>query len=524
MMRLLLPALVCCFLLAAPARADSASTIPALTWHDIVEKRGADPFAVTRAEFEAQMAWLREAGYTPIRLSDLEAFRSGGFRLPPKPVLLTFDDGLASYRDIALPVLRRHGFPSVLAIVTGWHDGEKLPAAYQGRLLSWPELRVLAKSKDVEIISHSHNLHRSIPSNSHGNRAPAGIARRYEQATAHHENEAAFRARIRNDLETTRRRFEKELGHAPKAIAWPYGQYDQVLIDEAARLGMHWHLTLDMTPTTLTGLPRINRQTFLRYRRISQFEEALTHHEYRRQQQRFALLTLDQFAGKTGAEQERLLSKLLSRLQLLHVNTLIIDPFTADRRRAFFSNSQMPIAADVLNRLLHQAKSRLEIHHLVLRLPARLPVKDWRSLYTDLARLNRFSAVVIDGETGPRDRTAMVELLRFYHPDLRVGVASNGVDKDKADFVLTILDPGQDERVLEEQIRQAAGRHPRAWVLLHPHARVTDERLISTMRMLRRAGVAHYGTGIGMLPDDPRALLRLAPELTAHTIVEGEGG
>ncbi|OGI41265.1 MAG: hypothetical protein A2140_06660 [Candidatus Muproteobacteria bacterium RBG_16_62_13] len=510
--------------MSVPVLADSVPTIPALTWHDIVEKRGADPFAITRAEFEAQMAWLREAGYTPIRLADLESFRSGRFRLPSKPVLLTFDDGLKSYRDIALPVLRRHGFPSVLAIVTGWHDGEKMPAAYQGRLLDWPDLRVLAKSKDIEIISHSHNLHRSIPSNAQGNRAPAGITRRYEQATARHEDEAAFRTRIRHDLETTRRRFGKELRYAPIAVAWPYGQYDQVLIDEAARLGMRWHLTLDATPTTLAGLPRINRQTFLRYRRISQFEEALTHHEYRRQQQRFALVTLDEFAGKTAAEQERLLSKLLSRLQLLHVNTVIVDPFTVDRRRAFFRNSQLPVAADVLNRLLHQAKSRLEIHHLVLRLPARLPVKDWRPLYTELARLNRFSAVVIDGQTAPRDRAAMVELLRFYHPDLRVGIPSSGADKDKADFVLRTLDPGQDERVLEEQIRQTAGRHPRAWVLLHPHARIPDERLISAMRLLRRAGIAHYGTGIGILPDNPRALLRLAPELTAHTIIEGEGG
>ena len=339
-MRRLLLTLFCFFQFAALVHADSTPTIPALAWHDIVEKRGADPFSVTRAEFEAQMAWLREAGYTPIRLADLEAHRSGRRGLPSKPVLLTFDDGLKSYRDIVLPILQRYGYPSVVAIVTGWHDGEKVPSSYQGRLLSWPELRLLAKSNLVEVISHSHNLHRSIPSNPQGNRAPAGITRRYEQATNRHEGEPAFRARVRRDLETTRRRFEQELGYAPKAIAWPYGEYDQGLIEEAARLGMHWHLTLDSTPTTLTGLPRVNRVTFLRYRRISQFEQALTHHEYRRQQLRFVLLTLDDFAGRPAAEQERLLSSLLARLQLLRVNTVIIDPFTADRRRAFSATTR----------------------------------------------------------------------------------------------------------------------------------------------------------------------------------------
>lgn len=523
-MRRLLIVLVCFFQLAVTAVADSVPTIPALAWHDIVEKRGADPFAVTRAEFEAQIAWLREAGYTPVRLADLESFRSGRQRLPSRPVLLTFDDGLKSYRDIALPILRRYGFPSVLAIVTGWHDGEKSPAAYQGRLLGWPDLRDLAKSKDVEVISHSHNLHRSIPSNPQGNRAPAGITRRYEQATARHEDEAAFRTRIRHDLETTRRRFEKELGHAPMAIAWPYGQYDQTLIDEATRLGMHWHLTLDSTPTTLAGLPRINRHTFLRYRRIGQFEEALTHYDYRRQQQRFVVLALDEFAGKPAAEQERLLSTLLARLQLLRVNTVVIDPFSADRRGAFFSNPQLPVSANVLNRLLHQMKSRLEIHHQVLRLPARPPVRDWRPLYTELARLNRFSAVLFDGEPDPRERAAIVELLRYHHPDLRIGFPSGTAGADKADFVLTVMDPGNGERALGERLRHLAGAHPRAWALLSSRARVPDERLIAAMRQLRNAGIVHYGIGGEALSPDPRALLRLAPELVAHTIAEGEGG
>ena len=314
------------------------------------------------------------------------------------------------------------------------------------------------------------------------------------------------------------------MGRAPKAIAWPYGQYDQVLIEEAARLEMHWHFTLDSTPTTLAGLPRINRLTFLRYRRIGQFEEALTHHEYRRQQQRFALVTLEEFAGKSAAEQERLMSALLSRLQLFRVNTVIVDPFTADRRRAFFSNDRLPVAANVLNRLLHQLKSRLEIHHLVLRLPARLPSRDWRPVYTELARLNRFSGVVIDGPADSHDRAAMLELLRYYHPDLRLGAPANGAGPDKTDFVLVTLDPGQDERRLEEQARAHERRHPRVWVLLQSRHPVTNERLVSAMRLLRATGITHYGIGPEALPANSRALLRLVPELTAHTITAGEGG
>jgi len=523
-MKRLLPGLTGFLLLSASVLADTVPTIPVLAWHDIVEKRRADAFAITRVEFAAQMAWLKEAGYTPIRLDDLEGFRSGRRRLPAKPVLLTFDDGLSSYRDIALPILRRYGYPSVLSIVTGWHDGDKVPRSYRGKLLSWPELRALSKMKHVEIISHSHALHRSIPSNPQGNRAPAGITRRYERSTARYESEAAFRVRIRRDLTKSRRRFERELGYAPKAIAWPFGQYDQVLIEEAARLGMHWHLTLDTTPTTLTDLPRINRVTFLRYRRIGQFEQALTHHEHRRQQQRFLLLTLDEFSGKTSAEQERHLSVLLSRMQLLRINTVIIDPFSADRRRAFFPNNQVPVAANVLNRLLHQLKARLEIHHLILQLPARPAVRDWRPLYTELARLNRFSAVVIVGKTDPRTRAATRELFRYYHPDLRFGVMANGAGADQADFIVAVINPALPDKAIEQQARALAQRHPRAMVLLSPLQRLPNGRLLEAMRQLREAGIAHYGIGPDVPAVHPRALLPLAQELVTYTIVAGEGG
>ena len=47
---------------------------------------------------------------------------------------------------------------------------------------------------------------------------------------------------------------------------------------------------------------------------------------------------------------------------------------------------------------------------------------------------------------------------------------------------------------------------------------------MATMRLLRSAGIAHYGTDIEVFPVSPRALLRLVPEFTAHTIVAGEGG
>ena len=50
---------------------------------------------------------------------------------PSKPQLaLTFDDGLASVLANAAPVLRHHGIPATMFVVTGWADGQ--PPAWPG--------------------------------------------------------------------------------------------------------------------------------------------------------------------------------------------------------------------------------------------------------------------------------------------------------------------------------------------------------------------------------------------------------
>ena len=51
---------------------------------------------------------------------------------PGKPQLaLTFDDGLASVLANAAPVLRHHGIPATMFVVTGWADGQP-PAGQAG--------------------------------------------------------------------------------------------------------------------------------------------------------------------------------------------------------------------------------------------------------------------------------------------------------------------------------------------------------------------------------------------------------
>lgn len=503
------------------AAAVGAAEIPVLAYHDIVEKKGVDLFAVTAKDFTRHMQYLKDEGYTPVSLDLLDRVRAGKATLPAKPVLLTFDDGLQSFAGRALPVLQQYGFPSVLSVVTAWLDGRSVPEAYRGRLLDWETLRTLAGSPLVEIISHSDDLHRGIRSNPQGNEAPAGVTRAYDPKTGRYETEEAFRSRLGTDLARSRSRMVTMLGKAPIAIAWPYGAYDAIAVEEARRLGMVYRLTLDEDPTSLDMLPRLNRLTFMRYQNLRDLDDMLTFRKARRVQLRFIELRLDPFAGRSAAEQEEQLSALLARLQLLGVNAVIVDPFTRDRRGAFFPNPAVPVVADVLNRVVHQIKSRNErIEYVFVRIPEDFPAKNRADVYTELARLNRFQGVVFTVSTGRRNLKEAEAIFRRYYPGTKIGYASPKTAVAGSDFSLMELDVGLDPQALERSVAEARTTNRRTLFLLHRPEGSSDERLFIAMNALRAAGAEHYGYTNDDLNADQPALRRVARELMAHTVVE----
>lgn len=65
-------------------------------------------------DFEAALIFLTKH-YTPVSLEDVLK-QSGGHALPPRPVLVTFDDAYASVFEIALPLCTKLGVPSVLFV------------------------------------------------------------------------------------------------------------------------------------------------------------------------------------------------------------------------------------------------------------------------------------------------------------------------------------------------------------------------------------------------------------------------
>jgi peptidoglycan/xylan/chitin deacetylase (PgdA/CDA1 family) len=125
-----------------------------LMYHRIGDHPGRD--TVSAEALDRQIAWLRGEGYAFISFSQLLAHREGGRPLPPRPVLLTFDDGTADHLEVALPVLRRHGVPAGLFVVPSFLGQERDGQRYLGA----PALRELAGA-GVEIGLHSFD-HRDL--------------------------------------------------------------------------------------------------------------------------------------------------------------------------------------------------------------------------------------------------------------------------------------------------------------------------------------------------------------------------
>lgn len=111
--------------------------------------------AVNRPNFAAQLAFLAHNGYQTLTLPQFIAFLDGSFEPKRPSILLTFDDGDASWYDIAYPLLQQHKFHAIGFIVTAFIREQ--PQRTGGHdWLSWPELRDMQQSSIFDFHAHGH--------------------------------------------------------------------------------------------------------------------------------------------------------------------------------------------------------------------------------------------------------------------------------------------------------------------------------------------------------------------------------
>lgn len=226
-----------------------APVIAILAYHhlsdDPVEQLQTVPASFLRDQIRA----ARAQGWTFMKLGDVLARRDRPGSLPPRVMVLTFDDGYRSFVEQALPILSAEGVPATLAIITSFvgTSREDLPP-----LLTWPEIQALAGRADIEIVSHTHALHQYEPSNPHGDTAPSVGTRRWLAGQYEHREE--YRARLAADFAETQRQFQAQLERTSSVLVWPYGFHTEMARVQAAEAGFAVTLTLEPRAVTAADL------------------------------------------------------------------------------------------------------------------------------------------------------------------------------------------------------------------------------------------------------------------------------
>jgi peptidoglycan/xylan/chitin deacetylase (PgdA/CDA1 family) len=114
------------------ADGDGDSTLRVLMYHKINDV-AENPLSVPVGLFDEQMGLLRDLGYTVVDLEQVLDHYTSGTQLPPRAVLITFDDGYRDNLENAMDVLGRHGYPAVLFVPIGYLD-TTLPLPHEERL------------------------------------------------------------------------------------------------------------------------------------------------------------------------------------------------------------------------------------------------------------------------------------------------------------------------------------------------------------------------------------------------------
>jgi peptidoglycan/xylan/chitin deacetylase (PgdA/CDA1 family) len=135
-----------------------SEAVPILMYHAVADAPAPATYglSVSPAAYAEQMRLLADGGFSPVTTAALAAAWREGRPLPPRPVVITFDDGYEGVHQHALPVLEEHGFAATAFVATGWLRGShEVPGAALDRMLDWGQVRELAAA-GVEIGGHSH--------------------------------------------------------------------------------------------------------------------------------------------------------------------------------------------------------------------------------------------------------------------------------------------------------------------------------------------------------------------------------
>ena len=139
--------------------------VPILIYHHFVENIQKSYFrnnisVVDIRDFEQQMAFLKNEGYTTISLKDVDLWMQKKQALPAKAVALTFDDGNLSLEKMVYPILKEKNMHGTTFVIGNRVKEETPPFNSEAEIVQFAGFKELHSVMDlIEIEHHTYALH-----------------------------------------------------------------------------------------------------------------------------------------------------------------------------------------------------------------------------------------------------------------------------------------------------------------------------------------------------------------------------
>ncbi len=199
---------------ASDSPREDKALLPIVMYHEInYTKLGKD--IISPWDFESDLKYLRDEGYTAITMRELIDYYEGGASLPPKPIIISFDDGYLSNYNYVLPLLEKYDSKIVFSIIV--KETENFTETPNYKLdfahVTWPQVNEMLASGRVEIQNHTYNLHRITKS-------------LYGSAQKNGESFSDYEQRLEEDLSKAQNEIFRMTGMTPTTFTYPYGKFN----------------------------------------------------------------------------------------------------------------------------------------------------------------------------------------------------------------------------------------------------------------------------------------------------------
>lgn len=213
--------------------------VAVLMYHAIMDEP-TDSSIISAKQFREHMQWLKDEGYVPITIEQYVAFLHEGEEVPDNAVLITFDDGYENFYTYAFPILKEFDFAAVHFVIVSGVDDPSLPGI---KKLSWDQMREM-KEHRIAFHNHTYNMHHYAAVNAEGIEQPVAISKLYVPEEGRSETDEEYVTRVTADLGKAEQRLKDELGNTLSVIAFPYGAYNDRLLDCLEALGIETSFTI----------------------------------------------------------------------------------------------------------------------------------------------------------------------------------------------------------------------------------------------------------------------------------------